>query len=428
VITVLLSTTETGFPIHGDSVTPSLDSDGNVLAYASTATDLDPGDANGAQDVFWLDRTGPTVENASRDSTNPSGDVQLGSDSAKPAISGDGRFVAFESRAPLFVGASCSAPCVRNVYRRERVVSPSGVVSHITLHAINQSILPNADCTDVSISADGRYVAFRSAATNLLAAPYPNPIVTTRIQIYVSDMSTSPPTLTLVSRAQASPLTPADGNCGPPRISANGNVVVFASTATNLENPASDGASHVFLGTPAGSTIEFVSLSNSGAREASPNVSLSPAVSADGRYVAFTTTAALAPGMAGGNQEIVRRDRVAPGTALVTSNDAGAEADSTCGFAAISDDGQRVAFLSVATNLTPEGGNTLSQIYLRDMGSGVHLVSTALSGGLADIGATGAPAISGNGVYVAWSSRADNLFPNDTNGFTDVFIRGPFPR
>ncbi len=143
------------------------------------------------------------------------------------------------------------------------------------------------------------------------------------------------------------------------------------------------------------------------------------AVSLDGRYVAFTTAAALVPGDGNGVADVYRYDTRLKGMELVSATAGGAAGNAPSGEPSLSDDGLTVAFSSLATDLGP-AVNGLSQVYLRHLPTGVNVLASA-NLGVPGNGNSTAPALSGDGGAIAFESLADNLDPADNNAHADIY-------
>ncbi|HET6519958.1 MAG TPA: hypothetical protein VFG47_09060, partial [Geminicoccaceae bacterium] len=152
-----------------------------------------------------------------------------------------------------------------------------------------------------------------------------------------------------------------------------------------------------------------------------------PAISADGRYVAFASGADnLGPADANGTGDVYRKDLATGDVVRVSITADGVEGNGTSGGPAISADGRFVAFVSRADNLVPDDGNGVQDVFRGDLVTGELVrVSTANDGGGANghSATYGAHAISADGRYVAFTSQADNLAPSDDNGVRDVFVK-----
>jgi mannan endo-1,4-beta-mannosidase len=154
-------------------------------------------------------------------------------------------------------------------------------------------------------------------------------------------------------------------------------------------------------------------------------------VSADGRYVVFASYATnLAPGGTNGNSHIYVRDRLDGTTQLVSTRWNGGPANNSSAEPTISSDGRYVAFTSGATDLLdPSGGvvdsNNTGDVYVRDLQQGTTRLASIASDGTLANGISEHPALSADGRYLAFDSRASTLLPagQDTNGTSDVYLR-----
>ena len=205
-------------------------------------------------------------------------------------------------------------------------------------------------------------------------------------------------------------------------VSADGRFVAFGSYASNLAAGDSNGVSDVFVRDRQAGVTELVSVGQGGVR--GNGFSDYPAISADGRYVAFLSGASnLVPGDTNGVVDLFVRDRRARRTVRASVATGGAQADAEARFPAISPGGRYVAFSSFAANLTPGDANGTVDVFLRDLATGrTERVAVGLGGAVAN-GFSDFPSISAEGRFVAFTSRAGNLVPGDTNGRNDVFVR-----
>lgn len=213
-----------------------------------------------------------------------------------------------------------------------------------------------------------------------------------------------------------------DGVSHSPSVSASGRYVAFASQAQNLVAQDTGGAAQVYVRDRASGETGLVSV-DSGGRPAEAGAG-APAISGDGRHVAFVSAASnLADGDDNDTADVFVHDRVSGVTERVSVSTAGAAADGASGSPAVSADGQRVAFVSVASNLVSDDTNEAADVFVHDRASGAtDRVSVSPSGGQAD-GPSGSPAMSGDGRLVAFASEASNLVADDTNEASDVFVR-----
>ena len=251
-----------------------------------------------------------------------------------------------------------------------------------------------------SISGDGSLVAFVSVSANFVTS-------VSGTQIYVHNRQTNQ--IELISRdSNATTVIKGDGVSGTPAISADGRFVAFVSQSTNLVAGVS--GQQVYLRDRQTGQTTLVSKSSSGVTS-NGGVNSSPAISSDGRYIAFVSVATNL-GVAGGNQQIYLHDRVTGVTSLISkdNNAPPVPGDGASVTPAISATGQYIAFASVATNLGAAGGN--QQIYLHDRLTGVTGTTSLISKdsvATAGNGNSSTPSVSGDGRYVALTSLATNL-------------------
>src|SRR3990170_6753099 len=176
-------------------------------------------------------------------------------------------------------------------------------------------------------------------------------------------------------------------------------------------------------GIAAPGTTERASVSTAGVQ--GDALSGYPAISADGTIVAFRASASnLVPSDTNGADDIFARNRQAGTTERVSIDGAGAQADGSSYEAAVSGDGRYVAFRSLATNLVAADTNALNDVFVHDRQTGAtERVSVTSAGGQGSGGHSYEPSVSDDGRYVAFRSRATNLVAGDTNADDDVFVR-----
>lgn len=410
-VTFRVSVGTNNLQANGASTSPrpcATSSDGRFVVFESTATNLSIPSAP-VTEVFVRDRLNDVVENISqlgRFNSKFLGGVTL-KDAHFPAISPDGRYVAFTTMNVL-VGTESTPQTTENIFFFDR---DTGLMSRVlpTTWPDHDMLIPS-----IGITAAGRpLVAFHSQSTNLgfVTAGTTN-------QVYVADMSLVTPTITLVSRDSVTPTTIANQSATVGQISADGTTVSFISQASNLGFGVLS-RNEAFVGTLGVSvTVDLISRASGTSGVISNGDCYPPALSADGRFAAFVTTASnLTPNPP--TFSIVVRDRnvAAPLTTLAASDPDGFPVFIIIIFdtVSISGDGRFVAYHS----------STDSQIYVRDMQGGATLVSRSTAGAVSNntVPLT-TPVISGDGRWVFWNSDADNLVTDDTNGVQDVFGRG----
>jgi Tol biopolymer transport system component len=321
------------------------------------------------------------------------------------SVSADGRFVAFCSDATNVVPGDANG--VQDVFLKDRQTGAT-----VRLSVDSAAAEGDGASRDVKISADGRFVAFASDATNLVADD------TNGFQdVFVHDRVTGATTRVSVGSAGEE----GDAQSASPVISADGHYVAFTSDATNLVPGDTNASSDIFVhNLLTGRTIR-VSVDSAGVESNGPGNGA--AISGDGRFVVFSSDAFnLVPGDTNGMTDIFIRDQKAGTTSRVSVDAAGSEADASSSLPAISADGRFVAFVSDATNLAPGDTNAIQDVYLRDRTAGTTTrVSVAAAGGDPD-GLSYDPAISADGRFVAFGSRASNLVAGDTNATDDIFL------
>jgi hypothetical protein len=202
----------------------------------------------------------------------------------------------------------------------------------------------------------------------------------------------------------------------------DGRYVAYVSSATNLVAGDTNGVDDVFVRDRQAGTTERVSVSSGGTEgNAASNA---PAISGDGRYVVFTSTASnLVAGDTNANTDVFLRDRQTGTTERVSLTNGGAEANGASFNSTISDDGNRVAFASGATNLVSGDANGVQDAFVRDRQAGTTVRISVSTAGTEANNISQVPVISGDGSSVAFASLATNLVSGDTNGARDIFLR-----
>lgn len=384
--TVRVSVSSSGAQSNGDSsADSSVSSDGQVVAFASQATNLVPSDTNGRTDIFARDLQTGVTERVSISSAT----AQANQGSSDPTISGDGRFVAFESFATNIVFGTTTLQGVfvhdRQNHVTQRVsFSPTG--AQITGH-------------DPAISGDGRFVAF--SADTAFGVP----------ELLVRDR--------LLSQTRLVPYFLEQGNVDP-AISADGRFIAFAHLSGG--DPLFPDRSDVILFDSQTNDFESISIPIAGVSGGGGAV---PAVSDNGRFVAFQSSADdLVIGDRNTRSDVFVRDRQTRVTERVSVSSDESEANGFgSSFPDISADGRFVAFYSEATNLVPSDTNSRPDIFVRDRQAGTTERISISSAEAQANGASLSNSISGNGRFVAFSSVASNLVSGDTNSRIDIFLR-----
>lgn len=280
---------------------------------------------------------------------------------------------------------------------------------------------PNGVSASPSLSADGSVLAFHSWADNLVPGDdngHPD--------VFVHDLVDG--TTQLISRDARDAeggFGPANGASFNPWLSGDGRLVVFESDASNLVADDFNGARDIFAFDRAAGTMQRVSVGPEG-REATRD-SHTAVVSADGRFVAFASDAGeLSPSAAAGAPAIYLHDRARGLTSLVTTpfdgRPWGVHADDVADMPALSPDGRFVAFRSTSRRIVPSAGESTPAVFVLDRER-----AQWMGIGEVDVDATGAPSHSivltrgalGNGVVVF--STDFPLEAADTNTVSDVY-------
>jgi Tol biopolymer transport system component len=282
---------------------------------------------------------------------------------------------------------------------------------------------PAADASNTaSISADGQRVAFASEADNLSAED-----VDSVRNVFVRDLAAG--TTVLASRATGPSGAGGDDDSNIPAISSDGRYVVFYSDADNLAPGANPAATNIFVRDLVADTTTLVSRASGAGGAAADDDSGDPDISADGRYVVFESDADnLAPAANPAFSNIFVRDLVANTTRLVsrTPGAGGPGGDGNSFRPTISDDGSRIAFQSVASNLSTEDDDAVQDVFVRERATGTNtLVSRATGAGGAPGNASSDVAeISHSGRYVAFQSDDDDLAPGTDPAFANhIYLR-----
>ncbi|HWB74849.1 MAG TPA: hypothetical protein VG755_07830 [Nannocystaceae bacterium] len=399
--TVLASVDALGGPSGGAS-SPSMSSNGLRVAFVSRANDLVMGpDTLLSDDVFVRDLG---ASSTTRVSVTPLGSTPNAISSA-PRISPDGGFVAFESTATDLVVGDTNAR--RDVFLRDLA---GGATTLVALHedgtqSNDESVMP-------ALSDAATLVAFASDGTNLVDGD-----VEGRRDVFVRDREA----LTTERVSEGEIDDDAAGDSVMAAASHDGRFVAFRSSASNLVEGDRNRAADVFVWDAASGVIERVSVGV--ASEEETQSSSAPAISADGRYVAFDSSRAdLVATDTNNRVDVFLRDREAMTTERVSVDAAGFDADDGSFGASISADGRFVAFVSSATDLVAGDTNDRTDVFVRDRLAGTTSRASVASDGTQANLESSSPRLAADGSRVVFASRAANLVAGDTNNSDDVFV------
>jgi Tol biopolymer transport system component len=385
----------------------AVSADGRYVVFGSTSTNLVAQDIGGNPELFLRDRLNETTSLVSLATDDTPADAGGTACSVTP----DGQYVVFESVSDNLVPGT--TPGVSGVFVRDLV---AGTTTLASVAGDGTPLPADSECSPQAISDDGRFVVF--ASWDLDAKAW---------MVYLRDLQGDTTTLLNVA-PDASTILGSTFYAFPlPAISADGSHVAFASDASGLTIDTDDnGVADIFERDLLAGATSMASLTSTGQLGTGP--SGYPAISGDGRYIAFASAASdLVPTDTNHVQDLFVRDTQALTTERVNVSTAKVQSNwFTDGPVGISEDGRFVAFSSRAS-LTVTGSVRGSEnVFLHDLATGVTtLMSVASNGDFScdDNVCGNLPAISADGAYVAFMSSVTNLVPEDTNAFPDVFLR-----
>lgn len=386
---------------NGESGAPSLSADGRFVAFESFASNLVSGDINGKNDIFVHDRqTGVTT----RVSVNSNGE-QADDHSGYPSISADGRYVAFDSSALNL--ATGNSRFIFQIYIHDR---QTGITTCISTSP--NGIIGNSDSYRPSISADGRYIAYYSGASNLVSGDDHG------YDVFVYDRILK--TTTLVSKSTNG--VKANGYSEFPSISGDGHHIIFESDANNLVAGDTNNMSDIFVHDLETDVTERVSVDSNG-NEGNENSWGFSSISFDGRYTVFTSYASnLVAEDTNPYTDTFVHDNITGITERVSVNNNGSSDGGSDDMPSISDNGRFVAFNSFDSNLVEGDTNGEMDVFVHDRLMKVTTMVSESSNGVEGNGQSYYSSISSDGRYVAFHSGASNLVVGDTNGKNDIFV------
>jgi len=405
------SVSSTGTQSNGIAYKPAVSADGRWVAFPSAANNLVAGDTNGVRDVFIRDRdTGTTSRILGVNG------AQASNSSHEVSISDDGRYIAFRSDAYNLVPGDTNA--AQDVFVHDRVANTTTRAS-----VSSAGTQANAESPYVAISGNGRYAVFSSAATNLVTGDTNN-----QKDIFVRDLQTSATTRVSVGLSNTQP----NAESRSPVISRDGRYVAYSSYATNLVSGDTNGKADIFLYDRDTATTTRISVSTTGTQ--ANNASDEPTISADGATIAFGSSATnLVTGDSNAATDVFAHDRATGSTTRVSVSSNGTQGDGTSGgrvadnrrSAYISADGRYVMFGSEATNLVASDTNATTDVFVRDRTAGTTTRVSVASDGSQANGKNVDGALSADGTHVVFASTATNLVTGDTNSQQDIFLNGP---
>ena len=403
------STAAGGF--FNGSFYPSISDDGRYVVFQSNAGNLVDGEAVVGTHVYLRDRRLGVTVMLSR---NPFG-VPASGVSELPKISADGSTVVYQSAATDIVDGDTNASI--DVFVWERI---TGLTTRVSVDSFGAEANSNSsDTYGPAISAEGRYVAFTSTASNLVTIAGGG---VNRAHIYRHDRTTGG--TIRVSVANGANLTPGLLLSTTPSISGDGNKIAFRSAASNLVTGDTNTITDIFVRTIGTSVTARVSLTSTGAQIASGTVA-EPSINRDGSSVVFTHTGNVTGTVTA--QPNVYLRQITAGTTGRISNQVVAASAGGCYTPTFSGDGNLIAFSSWDAGLVTGDTNGSEDVFVFDRTAGtMRRVSAAADGTQANLDSF-SPVMSFDGKVVAFDSGASNLVAGDANGVSDVFVLDSTP-
>lgn len=381
----------------GGGTYAAISGNGRYVIFESYAGDLVPGQVDDSWDVFAHNLDNHSFARISITSRgapvyNP------GDYTSSPSVSNTGRYIAFMSRSDDLVANDDNG--MPDIFLRDRSASTTVLIS-----AGMDGQAGNGQSFTPAVSDDGRYVAFQSFASNLVPAD-----TNEAMDVFLRDMQTGETRRISVTETGEQGSEPSEYGFPSVSISGDGRYVAFSYQYLPVENQPTMFGPSVYLYDRQAGTIRWVSYGSM------------PSLSTNGSWLLFVTTEPLVPADGNNAADVYLLNRSTGGFERISMTNNGSEAafQEIYTPASISDDGRFVAFESNGS-LVRNIGEGISHIYLRDrLHQTTMLVSRAIDGGPAN-DESHHPAISASGDTVAFDSNASNLVENDTNNTGDVF-------
>ena len=415
--TEMVSVASDGTQGNDVSFNSSISADGRYVVFGSYASNLVGSDTNDSEDVFLHDRqTGETTRvSVASDGTQGNSHSDTGY-SGYPIISIEGRYVVFSSVASNLVNGDTNN--TDDVFIHDR---QTGQTTRVSISS--SGIQGNDFSTGASISADGRYVAFQSEASNLVSNDTNN-----AMDIFIHDRQTSETTRVSV----ASDGTEANGFSAAPYISDDGRYVAFCSMASNLVSNDTNNAMDIFVHDRQTSETTRVSVASDGT-EANGMSSNYATISSGGRFIGFSSEASnLVSGDTNGVWDVFIHDRQGGQTTRVSVSSSGIQGNNVSAGGAFSADARYVTFWSQANNLVSGDTNICvfdkgfpepcPDVFVHDRQTSQTTRVAISSSGVEANNLSLSPSISTDGGYIVFTSLASNLVNHDTNGVEDIFV------
>jgi len=400
--TMRISVDSNGQQSNANSINGSITADGRFVVFDSIASNLVEIDANESWDIFLRDRLNETTIRLSEAWQGGDSDGA----SIDPVISDDGTVVVFSSSATNLVDNDSNQ--VADIFLVNLL---NGSVLRISVNQIQEEANNDSDAPDVS--ADGRFIVYESNATNLSATVDNN----NATDIFLFDsLSGSTEVVSINSVGEQ-----GNGISRNPSVSDDGRFVVFESQSSNLVNDDTNNASDIFMRDRELGITYRVSVGDNG--EQANDSSATAMINAEGTVVVFQSTASnLVENDLNNVRDIFIRDLANMSTSRVNVSSNGDEANASTYTAPTMDaSGRYIAFYSSANNLVDNDNNNAWDIFLHDRERQETTLVSVNAIGQQGNASSFIPALSAGGHYVVFGSGAQNLVPEDTNESWDIF-------
>jgi hypothetical protein len=392
---------------NDESKHTSLSNTGRYVAFHSIANNLVATDTNGETDVFVRDTQAGSTERVSLSSAG----IEGNGDSAHPDISGDGRYVVFESFATNFDPADTDI--TRDIYLYDRT---NDTITLVSKNMTGGSA--SGDTQRAAITPDGEFIVYVSNASDIVAGD-----TNGTYDCFVYDVSSG-----MVNRILTSTGAEFDDDCIVADIAGGTPLIAFESEATNVVPNDTNGKGDIFIVSIFNTGHARVSVDSAG--NEGNDFANAPSISRDGDFVTFFSQANnMVLSDTNGIGDIFLHETQTGETTRVSVVSGGAQANNTSTNPHISGGGRYIVFTSFATNLVPGDTNEVVDVFIHDTQTLVTERLSTTSQNVEGNHFSYYPAISGNGQAVVFESLASNLVPDDTNDRWDAFkvTIGNFP-
>lgn len=386
----------------GDSSNASLFANNQKLIFESVANNLVANDTNNQSDIFVKNLATGAID---RISTDSNGQQAVGV-SSQASVSQNNNFAVFTSSAANLVSGDNNNKA--DIFRKNLTTGQTIRVStNVT------GVEADGASKEAQLSADGSTVVFTSSATNLISGD-----TNSKDDIYYKNLTTG--VVERVSMSSAS--EQANGDSYKAYFSADGNKVVFVSSASNLIVGDTNNVADIFIKDLATKEVIRINVDKF-ATQANGN-SDDARFSADSTKVLFSSDATnLVANDTNGVRDIFVKDLLTDDLIRVTTNKNGEQANGVSYNAQFSPDGRRVVFSSLASNLVADDTNGVVDVFVKDLDTGeVTRISRNNDGQQGNAFSGGAVSFSSDGTQVVFESIANNLSANDTNVAKDIFV------